>query len=151
MKWNQWILIYQFHLISRKCYSFLTFIKRVMSGKVFSAFLPIRTYLRKTLFFLEDAAVWAENLLCWGARNIHRNTHHNVMWSYLNMGCDMWCDVTWCDVMCYVMWCDVIGDVMWCDVIGDVMWCDVNALMSNRRQVISKNHQKQSGACVTNT
>ena len=35
-----------------------------MSGKVFSALLRIRSYLRKLFFFfLEDAAVWAENFL----------------------------------------------------------------------------------------
>ena len=95
-------------------------------------------------FFLEDAAVWPENLLCWGARNI----------------CT---DLSQCDVMLYgmryVIWCDVLGDVipdskirgasmgpiwdrqdpggshvgpmnfviwdvMWCDEIWcDVMWC----------------------------
>ena len=39
----------------------------------------------------------------------------------------VWCDVIW----------DAICDVMWC-----ARWCDVNALMSNRRQVISKKHQQ---------
>ena len=74
------------------------------------------------LFFLEDAAVWPENLFIdhAGVLVAYVPTHHNVMWYYMGY---MWRDVMWC-----------------------AWWCDVNALMPNRRQVISKKHANLGSA-----
>ena len=114
------MLIYQFHLISRKCYNFLTFINRVTSGNVFSAVFTDSNFFAKNALFSRGRSCLSGKLILLG----HSQDMHGPI--------TVWCDVVW-DAICYVMWCDVMCQVM---------WCDVNALMSNRRQVISKKHQQ---------
>ena len=80
------MLIYQFHLISRKYYHLLTFINRVTSGKVFCSFTDPNLFAKNVPFFSRTQLSERKTYYA-GALITYAPTHHNVMGCY--MGCDM--------------------------------------------------------------